>query len=150
MRRQDAFVPAVGYCPHGLEIFKFLKVILCQEKWTRQASKFWKVQWWGCLLTGPSTRLSYPSSLSLLLPIWINIEGELLVGCGDGELVMVVEGAVKKPPPGRVTFPTQVQLWWLWWFWCHRWWSILSEGLINPVEKEGKDDDCGAVKLSLN
>ena len=34
--------------------------------------------------------------------------GELLVGCGDGELVMVVEGAVKKPPPGRVTFPTQV------------------------------------------
>ena len=32
-----------------------------------------------------------------------------MVGCGDGELVMVVEGAVKKPPPGRVTFPTQVQ-----------------------------------------
>ena len=32
------------------------------------------------------------------------------MGCGDGELVMVVEGAVKKPPPGRVTFPTQVEL----------------------------------------
>ena len=47
--------------------------------------------------------------ISFIRVVQINIEGELLVGCGDGELVMVVEGAVKKPPPGRVTFPTQVQ-----------------------------------------
>ena len=39
----------------------------------------------------------------------ISLKGELLVGCGDGEVVMVAEGALKKPPPGRVTFPTQVR-----------------------------------------
>ena len=41
--------------------------------------------------------------------ILISLKGELLVGCGDGEVVMVVEGVLKKPPPGRVTFPTQVR-----------------------------------------
>ena len=73
-------------------------------------------------------------------------QGELLVGCGDGELVMVVEGAVKKPPPGRVTFPTQVQF-------AHIFGHfsvamvvmvitiMLSEGLFYPVEEASKDDD---------
>ena len=67
-------------------------------------------------------------------------QGELLVGCGDGELVMVVEGTVKKPPPGRVTFPTQVHL-------AHIFGDfsvvtlMLSEGLFYPVEEASKDDD---------
>ena len=49
------------------------------------------------------------------------------MGCGDGELVMVVEGAVKKPPPGRVTFPTQV--------------IIITLTTRDPVEKASVDDD---------
>ena len=67
-------------------------------------------------------------------------QGELLVGCGDGELVMVVEGTVKKPPPGRVIFPTQVHL-------AHIFGDfsvvtlMLSEGLFYPVEEASKDDD---------
>ena len=37
-----------------------------------------------------------------------NSIGDLLVGCGDGEVVSVEETPIKKTVPGQVVFPTQV------------------------------------------
>ena len=67
-----------------------------------------------CLLVLPQGNLIYHTTshnkiVYFIFDLLISLKGELLVGCGDGEVVMVVEGVLKKPPPGRVTFPTQVR-----------------------------------------
>ena len=59
--------------------------------------------------TGPgkpqnSGRFSGGVTCILLLP-----QGQVLVGCGDGEVVSVGEGPLRKKVPGREAFPTQVE-----------------------------------------